>query len=1174
MDSYNSLLSRIKLVRRRWRSQVLVKGISLFLASAIALLVLGVWGADLFGFRPGAVWGMRLSTGGIVMFVAWYFLYMPLRARLSDLQIAQYIEERYPQLEDRLVAAVEYGKGETASSGLIDLLIRDALDKTSRVDFSVFLKRKRLAYFGLLGVSAFFALFALLSWGPSFFPYGFNQLYVPWTEASFRSSMMIKVLPGDLEISKGSDQQVEAQLVGFDSPEVQLYVQPEGFRAWNASIMEPNPRGSSFRYLLLDIQSSLRYYVESKGVRSRICSIRVLDLAKVEKIGLTYTFPAYTGMASQSVENEGDISALKGTRIALRIHLSRPAQSARLLFDNQSTLNLLRAGEEDFTGNFPLQRSGSYIVQISDSRGKKYKGSSEYEMEALDDAPPKVTITRPMRDVQATNVEEVFSEVKAEDDIGIGKLELHYSVNGDPEKIAGLYSGRPPDKSVTGAHTFYLEEFGLQPGDVVSYYGKAWDNNNVTGPGISDSDIYFIEVRPFEKKYKQNQSGQGEGQGGEGQEVLSRRQKEIISATFKLIREKERMDSKEFRDGLKALSLVQGRLQADTQGLVDRFQRRGAEQLDENFRKISEYMKVAIGEMGKAAVDLGAEKPDSAMPSEQKSLQQLMRAESLFREIQVSFAAQNSGSSSQVNAQDLADLFELELNKLKNQYETVQRGEQQQRDQKVDEALQRLKELAQRQQQLNDRNRMLSQQAQAGSSSGSGGQGQEQLMREAEQLRRQLQRLSRERSSPELNEAGNRLQKALEQMQQALKASQQGKASEANAQGLRALQQLEDAQRKLARGQQSGLKEGIEQANEESRKLVEEQNRIQQELDRLARDKQSGSSAENKERKEDLISRKSNLSDRLKNLEAQIKELSRQARKTQKEAGNKLADAAGTIRDKRLPERIMGGNSLIQNGYYEYQKQSEEFIREGLEEVNKQLESAGNSLGQSREDRLEEAANRARQLSEGLESMRQRLNQNRPGLQQNQQGQQGQQGQSEQQGNQQQAQAGRAGQPGRTQGKPDEQGKPGEAQQNPSGGRWNPQADLRGPTGDASGPPTGIGRYKDEDVRQLRGELEQRLTDARELRRLLDRNSTETENLDKVIESLRRAGDYQDYRNPDQIAKLKQAIDYMRQVEYDLARDLDRMSRKDRYFFSEDNEAPAAYQKLVEEYYKAIAKSK
>ena len=126
----------------------------------------------------------------------------------------------------------------------------------------------------------------------------------------------------------------------------------------------------------------------------------------------------------------------------------------------------------------------------------------------------------------------------------------------------------------------------------------------------------------------------------------------------------------------------------------------------------------------------------------------------------------------------------------------------------------------------------------------------------------------------------------------------------------------------------------------------------------------------------------------------------------------------------------------------------------------------------------------------------------------------------------------------------------------------------------AFGPPAGVGVHRDEDERQLNREFEQRLTDARDLRRLLDRNSAQMENLDKVIESLRRAGDYVNFSNPEQIARLKSAIDQMRKVEFDLAREMERLNQSEKYFFAEDNEAPGDYRKLVEEYYKSIAKSK
>ena len=136
------------------------------------------------------------------------------------------------------------------------------------------------------------------------------------------------------------------------------------------------------------------------------------------------------------------------------------------------------------------------------------------------------------------------------------------------------------------------------------------------------------------------------------------------------------------------------------------------------------------------------------------------------------------------------------------------------------------------------------------------------------------------------------------------------------------------------------------------------------------------------------------------------------------------------------------------------------------------------------------------------------------------------------------------------------------------------EADVRGLSRNSVGPPTGIGRHQNEEERQLSNEFEQRLTDAQELRRLLDRNSTQMENLDKVIESLRKAGDYTNYNDPEQIARLKRAIDDMRKVEFDLARNLERLNQKDKYFSTEDDEAPSAFQKLVEEYFRSIAKTK
>ena len=132
-------------------------------------------------------------------------------------------------------------------------------------------------------------------------------------------------------------------------------------------------------------------------------------------------------------------------------------------------------------------------------------------------------------------IEEVFTEIKGEDDYGLRRLELVFSVNGGDEQIVALYDGRGKKEMIAG-YTFFLEDYELQPGDFISYYARAKD---VGGPQVAMTDIYFIEARPFDRQYRQAQGGGGGGGGGGMEGTLSLRQREIVAATFKLIRDKD-----------------------------------------------------------------------------------------------------------------------------------------------------------------------------------------------------------------------------------------------------------------------------------------------------------------------------------------------------------------------------------------------------------------------------------------------------------------------------------------------------------------------------------------------------------------------------------------------------------------------------------------------------------
>ncbi len=73
--------------------------------------------------------------------------------------------------------------------------------------------------------------------------------------------------------------------------------------------------------------------------------------------------------------------------------------------------------------------------------------------------------------------------------------------------------------------------------------------------------------------------------------------------------------------------------------------------------------------MKPASDNLGDVKLTEAVPSEQDALQHLLRAEAAFTDVQVAFQ-QGGGGRGGGAGRDLSELYELEMDLQKNQYET------------------------------------------------------------------------------------------------------------------------------------------------------------------------------------------------------------------------------------------------------------------------------------------------------------------------------------------------------------------------------------------------------------------------------------------------------------------------------------------------------------------------
>jgi len=1181
MNTDTNLLQDL-LRRARSRRQLLLslRGVAISLGVVAALLLLTGWAAHRYRYNGSALLTLRIGALLMVLATIYFALLRPLFKRISDARLARLIEEHSPGAEDRLVTAVEYSNNESRiSPALMTRLYQDANSASAMLDVGNVIRRSRLMMYGGAALASLLIFAGVLKWGPKEISQGVAQLVTPTTLAASPNAMSIKVKPGTARVPKGSDQDIIATLVNFDSQQVTVFARPLGSKDdFQGQTMEPAKAKADFRFSIFNIQDSMEYFVESNTVRSEVFKLNVVDLPFVKQLDLSLNFPAFTNLPTKTVEDGGDIAALKGTVATITAKLSGKVRAARIVFPDGRKTEMQLLGS-DFTGQLTVAGDTSYYIELVSVDGEAYRGSNEYDVSVLSDQPPVISFDKPGRDKKATNLEEVFTQARAEDDFGIVSMDLHFTVNGGEEKTVNLQQlTRESARSLTGAYTFFLEEYNLKPGDFISYFAKARDASNE-----STSDIYFIEVKPFEMEFKQSQQGGGgQGQGGDqDQNALSRRQKDLIAATHRLIREGDKYTEQERKDGYEAVAAGQEKLRTDTLEFLDRMGRRLGDVDDgqKQITEMAEHLRQAAKEMESAPPPLRKEAGKDALPPEQRALQRLLAADAIFREVQVAFGNQNNGGGSggEREQQELSGLFELELDKMKNQYETVQRGQQQQAQREKSEAERRLEELARRQQQALEEQRRRQQSAANGSGGGNQRQQQE-LIDETRKAARELERLSRERRDAQMQQLAQQLNQTADEMQKA-QANSRNNSGESIAQNERALERLEQAQQRLQqmggasgqRGGQSGAagrQQQISDLRQRAAQAASRQREIAKDMENLARrGGQNAQDANSKKTREQLAERKDTLADSVSSLQQDL-EQSAQAMsggsQGQQRAARQLKDAADSLARDRVADRIREGKQSLNGGQQGGARTDERAIERSLNGLSERLQAAEQSARGPNGSSAEENLDRTRQLADNLDSLRRAMDErasrrngrqqgNQQGQQQGQQhgqqqGQQGQQGQSGQQGSQ-------SGQDGRQQSGGSQDG--GQSQT----GRERGGVDRQGTMGGDWG-----------DNRQLPSEIRERLREAQDLRREWGATGLGAGRLDDVIEELKRLADGKMEGDAATAALLKaDVVEPLRQLELELSRQLQQQSGRTNLRLRDEGAAPEKYRRAVEEYYRRLS---
>lgn len=771
-------------LQARLRRAVITRGAAVVSLAALLTTAILVLITNHYSFSHLSLIISRVTLAAILLFALGIAVASPLR-KLDRRRAVQRMEASVPDFNDRLLTLVER---EGTADPFLELLASETMVVADGVEPARVAPSKQLhAWFSISAVCVML-LVSSVTVMPGPFGYGSSLLWLGAHNAA--PFYAIRVTPGNLSVRRHSDQVITTLLTGTQTNQVYLYAHYESASSWEQVSMQPRSGATGFQFVFAGIPEDVEYYVRAGALESEHYKLKVVDLPAIKAIRATYHYPAWTGLKS-TLEAGGDLRAIEGTDADLQITLDQAVRDGVLVLDDGQVLRLTSNAQNQYSATIHMAKDGGYHVAASDG-DERVRLSDDFFIEAREAQPPQIRITRPGQDYRASPIEEVTVAVSANDEFGVNTLDLHYSVNGGPEKTIGLLKQRGA-KEINGSTTLFLEDYKLVPGDVISLYASAKD-----GHAESRTDMIFVQAEPFERDFYQSQQmgGAGGGAGQGNQAEISRREKEIIAATWKQSGEKSPL-KQPAAEAAKFLSEVQAKLRDQAESLAGRMERRELAEENGEFSDFQKDMASAADAMGPAAEKLSRQKWNEAIPVEQKALQHLLRAEATLRRIEVAFGPQSGGANGSAG-RDLESLFDLELDTEKNQYETAQSANpENQRERDIDQALQKLDELARREQELADRRTSREQTFEQRWQ-------QEMLRREAEELQRQMEQMAHNQRSGQSSSQGGR--QAARGANQGASRTAPSSASEAqsNRNMQQALQQLRQAEEEMLRAASPG----------------------------------------------------------------------------------------------------------------------------------------------------------------------------------------------------------------------------------------------------------------------------------------------------------------------------------------------------------------------------------
>jgi hypothetical protein len=503
------LLNSLHSVRQRVKLLSAIYGIGVLLAAAVALLLATILLDYILNLAAAPRIAIILGALLILCYAIVRWIVKPMAARLSLSDVAGRIEQAFPQFDDRLRSTVSFLQNDVPGSETMkERVVGEATELAGRLKISGAVVATPAIYSIAIGAGAILLAVLLALLTPNYTSIAMSRLFSPFNSQAWPKRVQIKLtddvpsrvpvgqhIDVKMKLARGDSQSRKASIFyQYDNGPVQREYMNRGDDGSYATSIDARTESGNK-------SASLRIWMESGDDRMDLAPITVVPRLTITKVQADILPPPYVHAPRSTNVDLAAAPAMvtEGSHVSLGIDFNKELKNAEIeLIPASPEMKMPQvrwhSQNQTVVGEWQARESLRFHLRATDTDNFTNNALEEYEIIVRPDQSPTVQIENPRRNEERTAVSVVPLAGTADDDYGIDWLKLVVERAGDKQHWEINLLDKNVGATITQTQTTadrlrfsanyswdlsQLKNANLKPGDVLEYYLLAKDNFNL-----------------------------------------------------------------------------------------------------------------------------------------------------------------------------------------------------------------------------------------------------------------------------------------------------------------------------------------------------------------------------------------------------------------------------------------------------------------------------------------------------------------------------------------------------------------------------------------------------------------------------------------------------------------------------------------------------------------------